>query len=88
MTSLVVLQLGIHLPMQETRVQSLIWEDPMCNGATKPVHSYCSPSAWSLCFQQEQPAQREVPHRSERAAPMPYSQRKAGTPVKTQHSQK
>ena len=36
MTSLVVLWLRIHLPMQETRVQSLIWEDPTCSGATKP----------------------------------------------------
>ena len=25
------------LPMQETRVRSLIWEDPTCHGATKPV---------------------------------------------------
>ena len=27
-----------HLPMQETWVWSLIWEDPTCCGATKPVH--------------------------------------------------
>ena len=30
-----------HLPMQETRIQSLIQEDPTCPGATKPVrHNY------------------------------------------------
>ena len=29
--------IGIHLPMQGTRVRSLIWEDPTCRGATKPV---------------------------------------------------
>ena len=27
-----------HLPMQETQVQSLAWEDPTCHGATKPMH--------------------------------------------------
>ena len=32
----------IHLPMQETHVQSLIWEDPTHRGATQSVHNYCS----------------------------------------------
>ena len=40
-TSLVVLWLRIHLPMQGTRVRALVWEDPTCCRATKPVcHSY------------------------------------------------
>ena len=26
--------------MQETLVQSLIWEDPTCLGATKPLHTF------------------------------------------------
>ena len=40
-TSLVVQWLRIHLPMQETRVQALVREDPTCHGATKPVrHNY------------------------------------------------
>ena len=26
-------------PMQETWVQSLVWEDPTCHGATKPMHA-------------------------------------------------
>ena len=30
--------LRIHLPMQGTRVQALVREDPTCRGATKPVH--------------------------------------------------
>ena len=34
-----VQQLRIHLPMQGTWVQSLVWEDPMCCGTTKPVLS-------------------------------------------------
>ena len=29
--------------MQETRVWSLVWEDPTCHGATKPMcHNYCA----------------------------------------------
>ena len=37
-TFLVVQCLRIHLPMQGTRVQALVWEDPTCRGTTKPVH--------------------------------------------------
>ena len=29
---------GICLSIQETRVQSLVWEDSTCHGATKPRH--------------------------------------------------
>ncbi|KAJ8776418.1 hypothetical protein J1605_015533 [Eschrichtius robustus] len=36
-TSLVVQWLRIRLPMQGTRVRSLVREDPTCRGATKPV---------------------------------------------------
>ena len=36
-TSLVVQWLRIRLPMQGTRVQALVREDPTCRGATKPV---------------------------------------------------
>ena len=40
-TSLVVQWLRIRLPMQGTRVQALVREDPTCHGATKPVrHNY------------------------------------------------
>ena len=34
-TSLVVQWLKILLPMQGTRVWSLVWEDPTCHGATR-----------------------------------------------------
>ena len=40
-TSLVVQQIRIHLPMQGTRVRSLVWEDPTRRRATKPVHYSC-----------------------------------------------
>ena len=40
-TSLVAQWLRIHLPMQGTRVRSLVLEDPTCRGATKPMcHNY------------------------------------------------
>ena len=40
-TSLVMLWLRIHLPTQETGVQSLVREDPTCRGAAKPMcHNY------------------------------------------------
>ena len=35
--SLVAQWLRICLPMQGTRVRALVWEDPTCRGATKPV---------------------------------------------------
>ncbi|KAJ8786202.1 hypothetical protein J1605_006422 [Eschrichtius robustus] len=39
--SLVVQWLRIYLPMQGTRVRALVWEDPTCRGATKPMrHNY------------------------------------------------
>ena len=37
-TSLVAQWLRIRLPMQGTWVRALVWEDPTCRGATKPVH--------------------------------------------------
>ena len=39
--SLVAQWSRIRLPMQGTRVRSLVWEDPTCRGATRPVsHNY------------------------------------------------
>ena len=39
--SLVAQWLRICLPMQGTRVRALVWEDPTCRRATKPVsHNY------------------------------------------------
>ena len=36
-TSLVARWLRIHLPIQETWIRALVWENPTCCGATKPV---------------------------------------------------
>ena len=41
---LMVEGLRIHLPVQETQVGSLVWEDCTCHGATKCTsHNYWSP---------------------------------------------
>ena len=38
---LVVQWLRVCLPMQGTRVRALVWEDPTCRRATRPVsHNY------------------------------------------------
>ena len=39
--SLVAQWLRIRLLMQGTQVGALVWEDPTCRGATKPVHHNC-----------------------------------------------
>ena len=54
--SLVAQWLGVCLPMQGRRVRALVWEDPTCPGATRPVsHNYwvCASGAWAP--QQERP---------------------------------
>ena len=39
--SLVARWLRICLPVQRTRVRALVWEDPTCRGATRPMsHNY------------------------------------------------
>ena len=43
-TSLVAQQMGIHLPMQETWVRSLVCEESTCHWATKPT---CH-NSWAL----------------------------------------
>ena len=39
--SLVAQWLRVCLPMQGTRVRTLVWEDPTCRGATGPVSHNC-----------------------------------------------
>ena len=43
---LVVQWLIIHLPMQGTQVWTLVWEDPICHGVTKPMHQQEKPLKW------------------------------------------
>ena len=50
-TSLVVQWLRIHLPMQGTRVWSLVREDSTWRGATKPVSTTSQPCTWAHALQ-------------------------------------
>ena len=43
--------LRVCLPVQETRVQALVQEDPTCRGATKA----CVPQLLSLCSRAREP---------------------------------
>ena len=48
--SLMVQWLRIHLPKQGTRVRTLVWKDPTCHGATKPVcHNYWACTLGPMC---------------------------------------
>ena len=73
--SLVAQWLGIHLPMQGTRVRALVQEDPTCRGATKPVrHNYwacalepVSHNYWVRVLQLLKPACLELVLRNKRS---------------------
>ena len=54
--SLVAQWLRICLLMQGTRVRALVWEDPTCRGATRPVsHNYWACASGACAPQQERP---------------------------------
>ena len=44
--------------MQETRVQPLVWEDPTCFGATKPIATPTEASAPTACAPQREATAR------------------------------
>ena len=69
-TSLVVQWLRICLPMQGTWVQSSVWKDPTCWGATKPrCHNYWSTSALEPVPRNKKPLQWEAQALQWRVAP-------------------
>ena len=68
--SLVAQWLRICLPMQGTRVRALVWEDPICRGATRPVsHNYWACASGACAPQQERPRQWEARAPRWRVAP-------------------
>ena len=59
--SLVAQWLRICLPMQGTWVRALVWEDPTCCGATRPLsHTYRACASGACAPQQERPRQWEA----------------------------
>ena len=75
--SLVVQWLRICLPMQGTRVRALVWEDPTCRRATKPVsHNYWACASGACAPQQERLWQWEARAPRWRVAPACHNYRK------------
>ena len=54
---MMVYWIRIYLSMQGTQVSSLVWEDSMCRGATKPVPCYCACVPRTCAPKQEKPLQ-------------------------------
>ena len=75
--SLVAQWLRVCLPMKGTRVQALVWEDPTCRGATKPVsHNYWACASGACAPQRERPRQWEAHAPRWRVAPARHNWRK------------
>ena len=69
--------LRVCLPVQGTRVRALVWEDPTCRGATKPVsHNYWACASGACAPQRERPRQWEARAPRWRAAPTRRNWRK------------
>ena len=63
--------------MQGTRVRALVWEDPTCHGATKPLrHNYWARTPTAHALQHEKPPQEEAHAPQRRVAPAHRNQRK------------
>ena len=86
--SLVAQWLRICLPMQGTRVRALLWEDPTCRGATRPVsHNCCEPARLEPVFRNKRGRNSERPaHRDEEWPPLAATGESPRTETKTQHS--
>ena len=75
--SLVMQWLRICLAMQGTRVWALVWEDPTCRGATKPVsHNYWACVSGACAPKRERPWQWEARAPRWRVAPARRNWRK------------
>ena len=87
--SLVAQWLRICLPMQGTRVQALVWEDPTCRGAARPVsHNYWACAA-GACAPNKRGHDSERPaHHDEAWPPVAATRESPRTETKTQHSHK
>ena len=67
--SLVAQWLRICLPMQGTQVRALVWEDPTCRGATRPVsHNYWA-CASGACAPQREAATVRGPRTAMKSGP-------------------
>ena len=75
--SLVAQWFRVCLPMQGTWVRALVWEDPTCHGATKPVsHNYWACASGACAPKRERPRQWEAHTPQWRVAPICRNWRK------------
>ena len=77
LASLVVQQLRIHLSLQETQIQSLVWEDSTCHRVAEAhAPQLLSPCSRACALQQEKPLQCEAWALQLRVSPARCNQRK------------
>ena len=89
MASLVVQWLRICLPMQGTRVRALVWEDPTCHGATRPVTTITEPAHLEPVLRNKRGRDSErSAHCDEEWPPLAATRESPRTETKTQHSHK
>ena len=87
--SLVAQWLRIRLPVQGTRVRALVWEDPTCRGAARPVNHTYEPARLEPVLRNKRGRDSERPtHRDEEWPPLAANGESPRTETKTQHSQK
>ena len=81
--------LRVCLPMQGTQAWALVWEDPTCCRATRPVsHNYWA-CASGACAPNKRGRDSERPaHCDEEWPPLAATRESSHTETKTQHSQK
>ena len=71
-TFLMVQWLRIHLLMQGTPVQSLIWKDPTCRGPVKPLHrNYWAQMPRNPCSATRETTEMRSPHTAVKSSPHP-----------------
>ena len=88
--SLVAQWLRICLLMQGTRVRALVWEDPTCCGANRPVsHNYSRPARVEPVLRNKRGRDSERPaHRDEEWPLLATTRESPRTETKTQHGYK
>ena len=87
--SLAAQWLRICLPLRGTRVRALVWEDPTCREATRPVSHTTEPARLEPVLRNKRGRDNERPaHRDEEWPPLAATRGSPRTETKTQHSHK
>ena len=88
-TSLVVQWLRLHLPVQGIWVQSLVWEDPTCLRATKPMyHNYQASALEPVLCNKRSHRSKKPSHHNKECLPLTAAGQGPCRAMKTQCSQK